>query len=165
LTLRDLQVSVIPSSFLAPAIAAARAGAASVLRFTTELPTAHFNVLMYVVSFLRFLLRPTFAVSNELTAQGLGQMFAAVLFSLSSQNRPALAQRPGWLRPVSSAAASALAAATSLAGASSGSAANDASAQSRAVEAAASAASTAALREQADEELSNAVKFLVFLLS
>lgn len=95
--LRDLQVSVIPSGLLAAAVAASKAGPSAVMKFTMEqLPTAHYNVFLYVMSLLRFLLRPQNAASNELTPQILGQVFAVVLFSLSSQCRPSLGGKPAW---------------------------------------------------------------------
>lgn len=147
LLLRDLQISVIPASLLSAAASATRAGPEAVMKFTTEqLPTTHFNTFVYVVSLLRFLLRPQHAASNELTPELLAEIFSGILFSLSTNCRPQLAARPRWLESSgnSASAASATSSSTSGGGGSSN--------------------SSSSLREQADAELKSATKFLIAFL-
>lgn len=91
LFLRDLQLAVVPPTHHAAAIAAGKAqhpqGIMAVLR---ELPVNHYNTLVYLVSFLRFLLRPQHAAKSGATADDLATAFAPVIFALSPHARPQL---------------------------------------------------------------------------
>jgi inositol polyphosphate 5-phosphatase INPP5B/F len=78
--LSSLQESIVPAPLYQSALSAIRTGGKVPLFFVQQqLPPLHANVFLYVMSFMNFLLRPTFAQQNELTPQVVGQMLAQVL--------------------------------------------------------------------------------------
>lgn len=77
--LNQLQEPVIPFAMYAAALAAGKAKGKAPLVFLRQLPTAHANVWIYIISLLNFLLRPEHARCNELNSSFLAQVFSSAM--------------------------------------------------------------------------------------
>ena len=88
--LRDLQNTVIPESQYFSALAAGRQGSKAPHNLVSQLPVLHCNVFLYTMSFIRFLLRPSYASKNELTEDIVCNLFSNIFFpdhnALASKN-------------------------------------------------------------------------------
>ncbi|EPY34573.1 phosphatidylinositol-bisphosphatase [Strigomonas culicis] len=77
--LKNLQEPVVPYSMYTQALAAGRAKGKAPLAFIAQLPNAHANVWIYMVSLLNYLLRPAHVQHNRLTPSLLAYVFSAAM--------------------------------------------------------------------------------------
>ena len=97
--LRDLAEPVIPFKSFTGALQAAKSGKRAAFHFVSSLPPAHANIFIYLMSFLRFLLKPQYASRNELTVEVVAQIYAQVLIQKPPQSANRSSFRNGGRKP------------------------------------------------------------------
>jgi hypothetical protein len=174
-----LQEPLVPYGLFTAALAAARTGGRAPLTLIQQqMPAANGNVWLYLMSMLNFLLRPGNQERNLLTAQGLADVFANVLFrrrapgggSVVQNASPSSSGRIGYSSssstgggdtPATGAAATSSSSTASLSSSSSGSQAGSAAGAGGGQE---SLRAQAYLRQQLQQERSDAAQLVLFFL-
>jgi phosphatidylinositol-bisphosphatase len=78
--LKELQEPLIPRNMYFAALAAGRQGGKTPFSVLSSIPVLQCNVIVYTVSFFRYLLRPAYAARNGLTLEAIAPMLAHMFF-------------------------------------------------------------------------------------